>query len=116
MVEQARISGREKSLPERALNPPQLAVGLQFYWDAFWTLGADRAIGMSEGPIPWTAVHTFALSRGMSVDESDRLYRIVRAMDVVYLNELNRKNKAEMDKASRGKGKSSGGQFIPKKR
>jgi hypothetical protein len=43
-------------------------------------------MGMSLGPIPRSAIKAYAEEYGMSVDEFDNLYRMLRIMDSEYLS------------------------------
>lgn len=55
------------------------------YYKAFMELSTCRAIGMMSGPIPWTAVNTYAVREGFTGDDYEQFVLLVRMMDVVYL-------------------------------
>jgi hypothetical protein len=53
-----------------------------FLWNAFHELDTDRQIGFAEGPIPFTAIDSFARRYGIvDVDEFDGFVTIMRGMD-----------------------------------
>lgn len=68
------------------LSRPELPLHLAFYMDAFWTLTGDRPMGFALGPIPFTAMATYARQYGIDRrDEFDRFARLMRMLDNVYL-------------------------------
>jgi len=81
-----RLRQRGRTLDPRYLARPKIEFGLQFYWDAFWTLHGDRQSGFGLGPIPFSAMDRFAARYGISdTDEFDRFQELIRAMDTAYL-------------------------------
>jgi len=72
-------------LPEKIRNKPRLRFGLDLYWKAFSDLSSDRAIGMSEGPISWRAIHLWGKRNNIVGDDFERLVSILRTMDDAYL-------------------------------
>lgn len=54
-------------------------------YDAFWKLSTCRSYGMTEGPIPWTAIHQYGESREMGEDEFYEFEELILAMDRAYL-------------------------------
>lgn len=83
MLEQARLN--RTPIPDRILNKPILAVGLQFYLTAFVELSSCRPVGMAEGRIPWTAVREYALHCGLDEIEFDILWELITRVDAAYL-------------------------------
>lgn len=79
-------------LPQRIQNAPQLAFGMQMYFSAFMDLTSCRQIGMSLGPIPWTAVNDYALYLGLDEEQSEDLHLFVRALDNEYMSHHNKKS------------------------
>ena len=78
---------REKPAPE-----------LMFYWNAFFQLTTDRQLGVSLGPIPWSVINAYAGRYGIADElEFDVLVRLIRAMDGVYLEDLNRRTKMKRE-------------------
>ena len=73
-------------LPDAIKNKPRLRPGLEVYYMAFWECSTDRQLGMAEGPIPWTAINAWAIRHGfVGAEEFDRLVRIIKMMDVAYI-------------------------------
>ena len=92
-------------LPEKIANKPTLRTGLDIYWRAFWECSTDRAIGMAEGPIPWTAINQWALRYGFFGEDFERLVYLLKAMDSVYLEERTKQHDKKMKKPlSQGSG------------
>lgn len=50
---------------------------------------------MGVGPIPWTAIQTWAVAEGLDADQSDALLYLMREMDRTYLDHLERKRDQE---------------------
>jgi hypothetical protein len=78
-------------LPDWIQNKPVLGQGLEFYYMAFIDLNSCRIIGMGEGPIPWTAIHQYAVKYDIYDAEFDRFLTIITNMDHAYLTERNKK-------------------------
>lgn len=72
-------------LPKRIQDAPQLQLGLELFYDAFWDLNGCRTFGMGMGPIPWTAIKDFAQAFEFDEEQFDDLYYYVRRMDDAYL-------------------------------
>ena len=68
--------------------------GLEWLWQAFHTLSTCRTFGMSVGPIPWTAIHTYCLAERMNPFETRMLTYTVQAMDREYMAHANTKQSA----------------------
>lgn len=62
-------------------------------WRAFQSLSSDRQIGFGcVGPIQFSSLDRYATRYGIdSVDEFDRFTTLIRAMDGVFLEQMNRK-------------------------
>ena len=91
ILEQARLN--RVPPPKWLMDAPVLRPGLELYYYAFWELDTCRSIGMSLGPIPWTAVQAYAKANGYDEDTTDRLLILVRYMDHEYLEYYAKKNK-----------------------
>lgn len=66
-------------------------VGDDFYLNAFYELSTCRQIGMSLGPIPWTAIIEFAEFSGLDSEILPVFVLSIRAMDAVYLEWTSKK-------------------------
>ncbi len=86
-------------LPDKIANKPVLRAGLGAYHKAFTELTTDRALGMAEGPIPWTAINAYGYRHGYTEDEFDRLVAIITGLDNAYLKHRNNKQKKTMGKS-----------------
>lgn len=62
-------------------------------WKGFWAISSDRQIGFGGvGPIQFSSLDRYATRYGIdSVDEFDRFTTLIRAMDGVFLEQMNRK-------------------------
>jgi hypothetical protein len=89
-------------LPDFIKNKPVLPPGLDFYMHAFQDVSTDRAIGMAEGPIPWSAVDRWAARHGVVGEEFDRLVIILRLMDEAYITYRSKEHKKQADRAHKG--------------
>jgi hypothetical protein len=101
MLEQGEVEQRiikscmaqRRQLPDRIQNAPELMMGLELYWDAFWDLSTCRVSGFGAGPIPWLAMREYALTFGFDEEQMDDLFYFVRVMDNEYLNHYAKKEK-----------------------
>lgn len=88
--------------PPGYLDRPAVEPESEFAWDAFWALSSDRASGFGEGPIPFTAIESFARRyRIDDLDEFDDLASMVRALDGEYLRMREKQQAAERDRDKR---------------
>jgi hypothetical protein len=72
---------------------------------AFWKLSTCRNIGMGTGPIPWTAIDTFAVRHGYDADEIEysTFVYLITEMDSTFLKYVQDENEKE---GRRGKSRS----------
>lgn len=68
-----------------------------FHWEAFNDLSSERQIGMGVGPIPRSAVKAYAEEFDIVGDAFDKFYRIIRAVDLEYLKQVNASSKSKGD-------------------
>lgn len=84
-------------LPSRIANAPELDIGLELFYVAFFDLHSCRQIGFSAGPIPWTAIRDYANEHNIFGDQREDLFYYVQMMDKAYLEwqskEADRKSK-----------------------
>ena len=52
---------------------------------AYLELTTCRSLGYGEGPIPWTAVHTYCTVNEITGDQRDDLFYHIRFLDTEYL-------------------------------
>lgn len=75
----------QRPLPKAIQNAPDLLLGLEFVYFAFWELSSCRPVGFSAGPIPWSIIVDFARSHGLSLDEEEDFIYHIRALDHAFL-------------------------------
>lgn len=85
-------------IPDSILNAPELEEGLELYYIAFMDLSDCRAMGMSEGPIPWLAIDRYCLRHGIEGEAADDMIYHVKKLDAHYLSKQRDKMKAQADK------------------
>lgn len=73
------------------MDGPELSIGDSFYLQSFRDLNTCRQIGMSLGPIPWTAMIQYADRFGLDEDLIDDFIYIMRIMDEAYIEHSNKK-------------------------
>lgn len=83
-VEAAVEKGRP--LPDWYLQEPVLQGADGFYLRAFWDLSSCRPSSFSVGPIPWNLIVQYAERYGLDEDIVESFIYIMRAMDKVYLD------------------------------
>jgi hypothetical protein len=65
---------------------PDLTPYELLFWQAFGHLSTERDHGMARGPIPWSKVVAYARYHEMSRQETDILIRVIRTVDIAFLN------------------------------
>ena len=62
---------------------------------AFWALSSCRALGMSIGPIPWSAIDAYARRHGFDEDPQsyDAFMFLIQDMDSVFMEHAAAQNK-----------------------
>jgi hypothetical protein len=75
-----------RPLPAAIANAPELHMGLAVYYQAYCDLSTCRTIGMSPGPIPWTAAADYARCLALDEEQTEDLFFHVRSMDSAYLD------------------------------
>ncbi len=72
---------------------------------AFWKLSTCRNMGMGVGPIPWTAIDSWAVRHGYDSDEIEyeTFIFLICEMDSVFLEYVKEENEKE---TARGKSRS----------
>jgi hypothetical protein len=97
---------REKlPLPDRIENAPQLTLGLELYYGAFFDLHTCRPLGMAEGAIRWMDIHDYCDRLELSLEQREDMHHHIRVMDNAYLEWRGKKAKNETLTTGRGGGK-----------
>lgn len=95
-------------VPDRIANAPELLPWLHGTFGAFFELATCRH---ENGPIPWTALYTYAQAHGISEgEELARFTGLIRAMDSAYIEDINKRHQRSKisEKPAIGKGKKDG--------
>lgn len=83
-------------MPAALRGKPDLPSHLLIYWGAFMDLAHDRQVFMGGvSQIPFTAIDRWASRFGVEGDAFGRLLRLIRAMDGVWLEDVQRRTKAK---------------------
>lgn len=89
--EQMRIN--KMPAPKWIAEKPELNIGLEFYYMAFWDLNGTRQVAQGgEGPIPWTSYNYYGHRHNVWGLEFDRFVYIMRYMDNEYLTYKHKKS------------------------
>ena len=78
-----------------ALESKPSLTGYEWLYEAFVRLTTCRQIGMSQGPIPWTAIDQYATAEGLGEDDRFMLVAVVTHMDGVFLEHVHQQQKAQ---------------------
>lgn len=77
---------QRKPLPEKIANAPELMLGLELYYSAFWDLTTCRQLGFgAAGAIPWSAIKDYAVAFDFDEEQAEDLFYFIRKMDNAYL-------------------------------
>lgn len=82
-------------IPPKIANAPELTLGLELYLEGFLDLSSCRSVGMSLGPIPWTAMDRYCEVEGIADETRDDFIYLVKGLDVYYLELMEAKSKRE---------------------
>jgi hypothetical protein len=85
---------QKRPLPEKITNMPELRLGLELYYVAFWDLSTCRPVGLGIGAIPWLAIRDYALAFEFDEEQAEYLFYCVRRMDNAFI-EFHSKKKTE---------------------
>lgn len=88
-------------IPDKIQNAPQLNIGLELYYVAFQELNSCRALGMTIGPIPWTAVKTYCDEHGIVSDLREDVFYYITQMDEAYLSYVSKTSDDKNSKSNR---------------
>ena len=91
-----------RPLPAAIANAPALQLGLEFFYNAFFALTTDRAIGMGEGPIPWSSVDRYCNRHDIWGEQREDMHHHLREMDRVYLEHRTKQSKVESPPSKAG--------------
>lgn len=81
-------------IPNKIKNAPTLDMGLELFFNAWFELTSTRPVGMGTGPIPWNVVQDYAERFDFDDFQTEALHYYMGAMDTVYFEYQEIKNKA----------------------
>jgi len=72
-----------------------------YHYHAFGDLSTERQIGMSVGPIPYSAVRAMAVEDNLSRAEAATFHYVIRALDNHFLSKQAKRAEQQAAKSSR---------------
>ena len=75
-----------RPIPEKIANAPELALGLELFYQGFLDLSSCRALGQVCGPIPMTAILEYCLVHEIEGDQREDFVWILQRLDNKYLD------------------------------
>ena len=72
-------------LPQRIQNSPELEMGLDLFYSAFFDLHTCRPIGMGQGSIRWTDIDEYCNRLELVGDQREDMHYHIRVMDNAFL-------------------------------
>lgn len=88
-------------LVERRRNKPELAFGLNFYYEAFFNIGTDRMPSQGVWNISWSSIQRYADHFEMDFEQSEKLHFLIARMDDSYIEFMSEKNGKEEQQSKR---------------
>lgn len=80
-----------RPIPDKIRDAPTIRFGLEFFYQAFLALHSTRAIGFSDGPIPWTATQHYCETFAVEDEQREDLFYFVERLDKAFLDWRNKK-------------------------
>lgn len=77
-------------VPPKIAEAPQLRMGLELYYAAFYDLVGVRS-GFGDGPILWTAIADYARAGGFDEEQTDDLFYYITRLDAAYMDHVRKK-------------------------
>jgi hypothetical protein len=90
----------KQPLPKWIQEAPELFLGLDFYFTAFWKLSRDRSAGFGPGPIPYSSLMNYAKYLNLDEEETEDFCYFLSEMDSEFLAYASEKSEAERKKSS----------------
>lgn len=85
-------------LPKAIQDAPELALGLEFTYTAFWEMGTCRPVGFGVGYIPWRDILKYAEHYHLDEEATEDFMFLIRAMDKAFMEQEMEKQKAGKEK------------------
>jgi hypothetical protein len=86
------IAMERTAIPDFILNKPKLAMGLEFYYEAFNNLCSERQMG-EHGVfgLSWSIIQRYADHYELDFEEGEKFHYLISKMDIAYCNRSNKK-------------------------
>jgi hypothetical protein len=79
-------------VPDFILNRPKLAIGLDFYYEAFHNLCSERKMGQHGiFGLSWSTIQRYADHYELDFEEAEKFHYLISKMDIAYCNWSNKK-------------------------
>lgn len=86
---------QNRPFPNAIENAPDLEIGLELYYEAFWELATTRPAGMGLYPIPWHTVQYYGETHSFDPEQLEDLHYYIKEMDESYIRFCNQKSESE---------------------
>lgn len=87
-----------RPLPKAIQEAPELTLGLEFAYQAYWDLNSCRSYGFGMGPISWSFIMDYARAHELEPDEIDDFTYLIRKMDEAHCKHVAEQNAAPAKK------------------
>lgn len=79
-------------VPKTFEEAPELWPGLELYLVGFFDLSGERSIGMTAGPIPWSAIQRYCDHHHLDPDQGEEMHHHIAVLDDVWRKHHEAKN------------------------
>jgi len=94
ILRQIKRSG--EPIPDRIANKPRLFAGGELFIAAFYDLDSERPPAFQGcSPIPWSAIHTYAVAHDMTGELYEDLLYHIRALDNAFMKHMQGRQKQQ---------------------
>lgn len=80
-------------IPEAIQNAPDLQLGLELYYNAFWDLDTCRMRGFDQGSITWFDIRRYSKALKLDEIQTEKMHLVIPMMDREYLSFVHDKRK-----------------------
>lgn len=92
----------KQALPEWLIKKresrPSLAMGLEFYYNAFWNLCTERVFHEVVLGLAWSKIQEYADYYEMDFKDAEKFHYIIKKMDTAYVQNMRENGKPKQDK------------------
>lgn len=93
-----QLEAKGAPLPAWYLEEPEVTESDAFYIRSFWELSSCRNFGWVIGPIPWTAIRSYAVDAGLDSGMRSVFAEVIRELDEAYLSWQRNQEKRRTEK------------------